>query len=218
MSVKRSGAILTGGCLRRCARNGARALIGQRLTCEGELLPTRLASGKRAMANPGVRVADGHGHPARFAEWSAGPMTICEHTAIRRVDSHSALEAALGARERVRGRRAGGIGWRVGAAGPRVSGGLSHAASVAPIALVAPSPEFLVFPTDHAHDPSERLTRSPDASSVPTITWGASRDSRSATAEGRRRCVARPIRSLPPATMAGEPASLPRECKHFSLE
>jgi hypothetical protein len=145
-------------------------------------------------------------------------MTICEHTAIRRVDSRSALEAALGSCERVRGRRAGGIGCRVGATGPRVSRGLSLVARIVQIAPVAPSPESLVFPTDDAHDPSEPLTRSPDASSGPTIACDAWRDSRSAIAERRRWCVARPIGPLSPATMSGEPASFPREGKHIPLE
>jgi hypothetical protein len=42
------------------------------------------------MANAGVRFADGRDHPAMFAERSARPLTISEHTSIRRVDSHSA--------------------------------------------------------------------------------------------------------------------------------
>jgi hypothetical protein len=145
-------------------------------------------------------------------------MTICEHTAIRRVDSYLALEASFGARERVRGRRAGGIGCRAGAAGPRVSCGLSLVARIALIRPVAPSPESLVFPTDDTHDPIERLTGSFVASSDQTIACDASHDSRSATVEWRRRCVARPIGPLSPATMPREPASLPRECKHISLE
>ncbi len=147
----RSGA---GGCCTQRAQ--ARFSRGNQLHAIG-------CKTARTTEGPGRSHSIGHGSFAslRMTHTAAGPLTISEHTAIRRVDSHSALEAALGSRERVRGRRAGGIGCRIGGAGPRVSCGLALAARIAPIAPVAASPAGLVLPTDDALDPSERLTSSP---------------------------------------------------------